>query len=39
MNYAAQTRVPISRSKTDIEKLLTKHGAIGFAYARGQPVG
>ena len=33
MTYAAQTRVPISKTKTDIEELLTKHGAMGFAYA------
>ena len=33
MPYAAQTRVPISRTKTDIEELLAKHGATGFAYA------
>ena len=33
MPYAAQTRVPISRTKTDIEELLVKHGATGFAYA------
>ena len=33
MPYAAQTKVPISRSKTDIEELLGKHGAVGFAYA------
>ena len=33
MPYAAQTRVPISRAKTDIEELLAKHGAMGFAYA------
>ena len=33
MTYAAQTRVPISKSKTDIEELLAKHGAMGFAYA------
>ena len=33
MPYAAQTRVPISRTKTDIEKLLAQHGATGFAYA------
>ena len=32
MPYAAQTRVPISRTKTDIEEFLTKHGAAGFAY-------
>ena len=33
MPYAAQTRVPISRTKTDLEELLAKHGANGFAYA------
>ena len=33
MPYAAQTKVPISRTKTDIEELLAKHGATGFAYA------
>ncbi len=33
MPYAARTRVPISRTKTDIEELLVKHGAMGFAYA------
>ena len=33
MTYAAQTQVPISRTKTDIEELLAKHGAAGFAYA------
>ena len=33
MPYAVQTRVPISRTKTDIEELLAKHGATGFAYA------
>ena len=33
MPYAAQTRVPISGTKTDIEELLAKHGEIGFAYA------
>ena len=32
MPYAAQTRVPISKTKTDIEELLAKHGAIGFGY-------
>ena len=34
MPYAAQTRVPISRIKTDIEELLAKHGATGLACAR-----
>ena len=33
MPYAAQTRVPISSTKTDIEELMAKHGATGFAYA------
>ena len=33
MAYAADTRVPISKTKTDIEELLAKHGAMGFAYA------
>ena len=33
MAYAAQTRVPISQTKTHIEELLAKHGATGFAYA------
>lgn len=33
MAYAAQTKVPISKTKTDIEELLAKHGAVGFAYA------
>ena len=33
MPYAARTRVPISRTRTDIEELLAKHGATGFAYA------
>ena len=32
MPYAAQTRVPISKTKTDIEDLLSKHGANGFGY-------
>ena len=33
MAYAAQTRVPTSKTKTDSEALLAKHGATGFAYA------
>ena len=32
MAYAAQTRVPISKTKIDIKELLTKHGATGFGY-------
>ena len=31
--YAARTTVPIAKSKTDIENLLTQHGATAFAYA------
>ena len=30
MAYPAQTMVPISKTKTDIEELLAKHGANGF---------
>lgn len=30
--YAENTAVPVSRSRDEIEKLLTKHGATGFAY-------
>ena len=33
MPYAARTRVPISRTKTDTEELRAKHGAMGCAYA------
>ena len=33
MPCAAQARLPVSRTKTDIEELLAKHGATGFAYA------
>lgn len=33
MPYATQTRVPISKSKAEIEELLANHGAMGFAYA------
>ena len=33
MPCAARIRVPISRTKTDIEELLARHGATGFAYA------
>lgn len=33
MPYAAQTRVPISKTKTDIKELLARHGATGLAYA------
>lgn len=30
--YAAQTTVPVDRSRTEIEKLLHKHGATAFGY-------
>ena len=33
MPYAAQTKVSIAQSKTDIEALLAKYGASGFGYA------
>ena len=33
MAYAAQTRVLISRTKTDVEELLAKHGATGLSLA------
>ena len=32
MPYASQTRVPIAKTKTDIEEMLVKHGANGFGY-------
>ena len=32
MPYAAQTKVSIALSKTDIEALLTSYGATGFGY-------
>ena len=35
MRYASQTRVTIANSKIDIQELLAKHGATGFAYATG----
>jgi len=31
MTYAATTKVPIQQTKSDIEKLVTKHGADAFA--------
>ncbi len=33
MTYAAQTSVPVERSKTDIERTLERYGATAFAYA------
>ena len=35
MAYAAQTRVPISKTKMNIEELLATHGAAGFGYVTG----
>lgn len=32
MAYAENTKVPIERSKAEIEKTLTRYGAQGFAY-------
>ena len=32
MPYAAQTKVSIAQSKTDIEALLARYGATGFGY-------
>lgn len=32
--YAAQTNVPVSRSRDEIEKTLTRYGATGFAFAQ-----
>lgn len=32
MSYAAQTSVPVDRSKSELERLLGKHGATHFAY-------
>ena len=31
--FAAQTSVPVERTRAEIETLLRKHGATGFAYA------
>lgn len=33
MSYAKNTKVPIERSQGEIRKILTKHGATGFAFA------
>lgn len=32
MTYAARTKVPVNKSKQDIEAVLTKYGAKRFAY-------
>lgn len=32
--YAERTKVPVSRSKDEIEKVLTKYGATGFFYGQ-----
>ena len=33
MTYAQRTRVPVDRSKTEIERTLTRYGAKRFLYA------
>jgi hypothetical protein len=33
MSYAENTKVPVERSKAEIEKLLDRYGATGFGYA------
>jgi hypothetical protein len=33
MSYARKTKVPIDRSKSEIEKILVRYGASQFAYA------
>lgn len=40
MSYAAETRVPISRSQEELKKILSKYGASGFVYGEttGQAV-
>lgn len=32
VTFAAQTRVPVDRSQSEIKKILSKYGASGFAY-------
>lgn len=34
MRYAAQTKVPVNRSKDEIEKILMRYGADQFVYGR-----
>lgn len=36
MSYAKNTKVPIERSQGEIRKILTKHGATGFAFAENE---
>ncbi|MBO9665941.1 MAG: hypothetical protein J7501_03940 [Bdellovibrio sp.] len=33
MAYAEKTKVPVDRSQAEIRKILSKHGASGFAFA------
>jgi hypothetical protein len=35
--YAAKTDVPVSRSRDEIERILTRFGATGFAYFTQPP--
>lgn len=37
--YAARTEVPLSRSRDELERLLTAHGASGFAYGHDDTLG
>lgn len=39
MAYARETQVPIERSKAEIEKILMRYGATGFAYAARNDAG
>jgi len=39
MAYARETQVPIERSKAEIEKILMRYGATGFAYASRNDAG
>lgn len=38
MSYAKTTTVPISKTQDEIRRVLTKHGANGFAYAEQGPL-
>lgn len=38
MSYAINTKVPIASSQGEIQKILTKYGATGFAYGQQGPL-
>jgi hypothetical protein len=38
MAYATKTKVPTGRSQVEIQKILTKYGASGFAYGQQGPL-